>query len=193
MIPRIFMGNALRAGGGWSSDWLIADCEDIENPTKTSTKKSNTKEICRFQVQTDLSLSSTFLGIHRGDRAGMGNCEQDLKKLHRSPLDVPNEDTFSVPLRYVDVRRQTRTSIDNASEHTLNDYWNAESEKLSEEWIATRRFQTFRMQLQKEYRWVNGRHTSPKFCTTSYDVVRRKANTNKEKRSGSIFDVHPKI
>ena len=31
MLPAIFMGCVLRAGGGWPSDLLIADCEDLEN------------------------------------------------------------------------------------------------------------------------------------------------------------------
>ena len=36
-----------------------------------------------------------------------------------------------------DVMRQTRTSIDNASEHSLTDYWNEDSEIiLSEAWIG---------------------------------------------------------
>ena len=44
-------------------------------------------------------------------------------------------------IKYVDVKRQTRTGIDNASEHTLSDHWTAESEVLlSEEWIGTHVF-----------------------------------------------------
>ena len=39
-------------------------------------------------------------------------------------------------MKYVDVMRQTRTSIDNASENTLNDHWNDEV-FLSEKWIGT--------------------------------------------------------
>ena len=38
-------------------------------------------------------------------------------------------------MKYDDVMRQTRTSIDNASEHTLNDQWNDERKVLlSEKW-----------------------------------------------------------
>ena len=39
--------------------------------------------------------------------------------------------------RYVDIMRQTRMSIDNASEHTLNDFWIDEKEVLIlEEWMG---------------------------------------------------------
>ena len=43
-------------------------------------------------------------------------------------LYVRKEETFLVPAHYVDLMRQTRTSIANGSEHTLNDYWNGEGE-----------------------------------------------------------------
>ena len=31
MLPRLLMGYVIRAGGGWSGELLIADCEDLEN------------------------------------------------------------------------------------------------------------------------------------------------------------------
>ena len=31
MLPGIFMQHVLRAGGGWSGDLPIADCEDFES------------------------------------------------------------------------------------------------------------------------------------------------------------------
>ena len=43
-------------------------------------------------------------------------------------LYVMKDETFLIPMKYVDVVRQTRTSMNNASEHTLNDYWNEESD-----------------------------------------------------------------
>ena len=82
--------------------------------------------------------------------------------VHRRKLYIPGEAFFSVTLEYVDVTRQTRTSIDNTSEHTLNDYWNVESERevlLSEEWIRTARLQKLRVKLPEEFLWVEGRPT----------------------------------
>ena len=63
-------------------------------------------------------------------------------------------------MNHVDVIRQTETSIDDTSEHTLQDFSNDEKEVLlSEEWIGTTRFQILKMQLPEEYTCVNGRPT----------------------------------
>ena len=78
-------------------------------------------------------------------------------EVHRSRLYVPNEEAFS---KNVDVMRRTRTSIENAFEHTHNDYWNAESEDtLSEEWIATTRFLILRTKFPEGYKWADGPRT----------------------------------
>ena len=45
---------------------------------------------------------------------------------HRTKLYVSGDTTFSMPLTYDDVMRQTRTFIENASEDTLNDCWDDE-------------------------------------------------------------------
>ena len=52
--------------------------------------------------------------------------------------------------------RHTRTSIDNVSEFTLNDYWNEETEvTVSEEWIGTTRFQMWKTKLSEGYKRVD--------------------------------------
>ena len=50
------------------------------------------------------------------------------REVHRSTFFVADKETFPVPSNYVNVVRQTRTSMDKASEHTHNDCWNEESE-----------------------------------------------------------------
>ena len=58
----------------------------------------------------------------------------------------PQEETLPAPIKHVDVMRQTRTSMDNASEHTLNDRWNEESDvALSEDSVRSTRFQILRI------------------------------------------------
>ena len=50
---------------------------------------------------------------------------------------------------------ERRTDIDNASEDTLNDYWNDEREVfLSMEWIGTTRFGILRIKLPEGCLWV---------------------------------------
>ena len=59
-----------------------------------------------------------------------------------------------MPQINVDVMRQTRTSIDNVLEHTLNDSWNHERKVLlSEEWIGATRFRIQRKTQEEIAAW----------------------------------------
>ena len=49
----------------------------------------------------------------------------------RVKLYVPREESFSVPLKYIDVTRTTQTSLDVLLEKNIEDYWNVEGEKRS--------------------------------------------------------------
>ena len=49
--------------------------------------------------------------------------------MHLTQLYIPDETTFSIPFKFVDVVRQTRKSTDNAFERTLKDYWNDDGKK----------------------------------------------------------------
>ena len=73
-------------------------------------------------------------------------------EVHRTILYVQDETTVSIPLRY-DVMSLTRTRMDNASEHTLNDNWNDEREVLlAEKSNDTMHFQMFRSKLPGGYK-----------------------------------------
>ena len=58
----------------------------------------------------------------------------------RAKLFVPKDD-FTIPLNFVDVQRQTKTSLDVLQEATIDDYWNNDCDKsLSEPCIGVTRF-----------------------------------------------------
>ena len=79
------------------------------------------------------------------------------RETHRSILNVSNEDTFPIPLKYIDVMRQTKTNIDSVSQHTRNDQWTeAEDVTLSEDWPGTTRLQILRPRLFEGCKWVSG-------------------------------------
>ena len=72
----------------------------------------------------------------------------------------PDNETFPIPLKNVNVMRQTQTKKKNVSEHTINDTcFEAKGVTLAEEWTATARFQILRTRLLEGYRCVNGRPT----------------------------------
>ena len=81
-------------------------------------------------------------------------------------------------MKCVDVLCQTRTSVDNAFEHTLNDYCDAE------EWIGPGCFQIKRMKLAQQYNLLNGRSTKVRETTrTWHDLARGMAQSVEEKHT----------
>ena len=43
---------------------------------------------------------------------------------NRVQLYVPKEETFPIPLKYIDVTRATSTTLDVMQEMRIDDYWN---------------------------------------------------------------------
>ena len=59
----------------------------------------------------------------------------------RVKLYVPREETFPIPLTYIDVTRTTDTTLDVMSKKRIEDYWNVGGDKeLSDEWTGFTRF-----------------------------------------------------
>ena len=50
---------------------------------------------------------------------------------------MPTEESFPVPLEYIDVTRTTNTTLDVMSEKLIGDYWNVDGEReLSDGWTG---------------------------------------------------------
>ena len=55
----------------------------------------------------------------------------------RVKLYSPTEESFPIPLKYVDVSRTTRTNLDVVLERRIDDYWNIDgSRDLSDSWTG---------------------------------------------------------
>ena len=114
-------------------------------------------------------------------------------------LNIPHVTIFSIPMKYVDVMRQTRTSIDFAAEHTLHDYWNDEGKVwVSQDWYGTNRFHILRIKLPVGYTRLNGRSTKATRPDTIWPeewsrlFKKTKTGTKKEAtRNRLIVDVSP--
>ena len=56
-------------------------------------------------------------------------------------LYVPREESFLIPLKYIDVTINTDTSLDVLLEKNIEDYWNVDGEReLSDAWTGFKRF-----------------------------------------------------
>ena len=59
----------------------------------------------------------------------------------RVKLYSPREESFPVPLKYIDVSRTTHTNLDVKQERRIDDYWNIDgSRDLSDPWTGFTQF-----------------------------------------------------
>ena len=77
----------------------------------------------------------------------------------RVKLYMPKEKTFPVPLKYIDVTRNTHTSRDAMMDKNIDDYLNVNGERaLSDAWTCFTRFTSLNARPLDGYSW-SGRET----------------------------------
>ena len=78
----------------------------------------------------------------------------------RVKLYVPREESFLFPMKYIDVTRNTHTSLDILLEKQIEDYWNVDGEKeLSNTWTEFTRFVVQKERPPEGYTWSGERLT----------------------------------
>ena len=86
-----------------------------------------------------------------------------LIRHHRTPrttLYVPTEDECPVPLKWIDVTRFTQTSLDGASNNTIDDLWiTNDATDLTEYWTGRTRFHLLKPAPPKGWNWQEVRLT----------------------------------
>ena len=188
VLPGLFLGYALCAGGIWKGDMLVADLEELEtmDASEIYSKRLNAKEVIFPQENAkfifpvadgriklyggDQELRTSTLIRHqpiRGDSHVdfLGESEGSLPPPHdlfpdageaindfwsmsgnfihrhhvepRVKLYSPREESFPIPLKYIDVSRITQTNFDVTQERRIDDYWNIDgSRDLFDSWTG---------------------------------------------------------
>ena len=78
----------------------------------------------------------------------------------RVKLYSPREESFPVPLKYIDVSRTTHTNLDVKQEKRIDDYWNIDgSRDLSDPWTGFTQFTLLEEKLPEGYMWSGERLT----------------------------------
>ena len=73
-------------------------------------------------------------------------------------LYSPREESFPIPLKYIDVSRTTRTNLDVKQERRIDDYWNIDgSRDLSDSWTGFTQFTPIRRETSRRIHVVRGR------------------------------------
>ena len=69
----------------------------------------------------------------------------------RIKLYSPREESFPIPLKYIDVSRTTRTNLDVKQEKRIDDYWNIDGfRNLSDPWTGFTQFTVLERKLPTE-------------------------------------------
>ena len=78
----------------------------------------------------------------------------------RVELYSPKEESFPIPLKYIDVTRSTHTNLDVKQEKRIDDYWNIDgSRDLSDPWTGFTQFTLLDEKAPDGYTWSGGRLT----------------------------------
>ena len=211
VLPGLFLGYALYAGGIWKGDILVADVEELEtmDAFEIYSKRLNAQEVIFPQENgkftfpiadgrikllggdQDLRTSTSIRDRPiRGESHVdfLGESERSLPPPHDSFPDAgeaindfwsmsgnfifrhhveprvklysPREESFPVPLKYIDVSRTTHTNLDVKQERRIDDYWNIDgSRDLSDYWTGFTQFTLFEEKPPDGYLWSEGRLT----------------------------------
>ena len=78
----------------------------------------------------------------------------------RVKLYSPREESFPIPLKYIDVTRTTLSNLDVKQEKRIDDYWNIDgSRDLSDPWTGFTQFTLLDEKPPDGYTWSGGRLT----------------------------------
>ena len=89
----------------------------------------------------------------------------------RVKLYVPREESFPIPMKYIDVTRTTHTSLDGLLEKNIDDYWNVDGERLlSDAWTGFTGFIFFNERPPDGNTWSGVRLTRKETTSRPYSV-----------------------
>ena len=211
VLPGLFLGYALYAGGLWKGDILVvADIEELEtmDTSEIYSERLDAKEVytknekfifpvadgrIKFvggdqELRTSTSIRDhpirgesrrDFLGESEGSLPpppqdslpDAGEAINDIWSMsgnfiyrhHVEPrvkLYSPREESFLVPLKYIDVSRTARTILDVMLERRIDDYWNIDgSRDLSDSWTGFTQSTLLEEKPPDGYMWSRDRLT----------------------------------
>ena len=211
VLPGLFLGYALYAGGIWKVDVRVADLEELEtmDASEIYSKRLNAKEVIfpkengkfifpvadggiklsggdqELRTHTLIREHPTrgeshidFLGESEGSLpppqdsfldAGeaindfwsmLGNFIYRHHVEPRVKLYLPIEESFTIPLKYIDVSRTTHTNLDVKQEKRIDDSWNIDgSRDLSDPWKGFTQFTLLSEKTPDGFSWSGERFT----------------------------------
>ena len=101
----------------------------------------------------------------------------------RGQLYVPKEETFPVPLKYIDVMRSTHTDLGVAQEKRIDYYWNVDEDRsLSDSWTGFTKFTLLKEPPPEAQNIRSVLHWFTLQCSVKITVLQAAGKKKKDKR-----------
>ena len=140
-----------------SSTSMTPSRQEIDHPTSSSSS-STSPTMTLLRQEIDHSRSSSSLST-----TPMTSSTETDDSDHVEPrvkLYSPREESFPIPLKYIDVSRTTHTNLDVVQESRIDDYWNIDgSRDLSDSWTGFTQFTLLEEKAPDGYMWSGWRLT----------------------------------
>ena len=93
----------------------------------------------------------------------------------RVKLYSPREESFPIPLKYIDVSRTTHTNLDGLQERRIDDYWCIDgSRDLSDSWTGFTQFTLLKEKFPDGFMWSRRRLTKRQVKSRPLDKIGKK-------------------
>ena len=156
-----FRDSALRQEQPARSEDLSGELEGFQ-PTES---RNNTKGRKDFW-----SIQGDFINRHHNEL--------------RVQLNVPKEETFTIPLKYIDVTRSTHTNLDVLQENRIDNNWNVDATRCSSEsWTGFTKLTLLKEKPPQGYMWSRERLTTIQAPTRPENVLPESMDQDWKSRS----------
>ena len=109
------------------------------------------------------NFKTTRRAMMRKPKVTSGRSQEFIYRHHVEPrvkLYMPKEESFPIPMKYIDVTRTTFSSLDVMLEKQIEDYWNVDGEReLSDAWTGFTRFVPLKERPLDGHTWSRERLT----------------------------------
>ena len=119
-------------------------CKIMKNCGSGASDKKKTKLACILEADESTSAKNAFnVGATASSTAPADISWKKVQPTETPPVKLysPREESFTIPLKYIDVSRTAHTNLDVKQERRIDDYWNIDgSRDLSDPWTGFTQF-----------------------------------------------------
>ena len=131
--------------------WRRSGTENIHLDTGSPNSRRKSKEFSWRIRRVSFHHLKTHFWMPMKRQMTSGPCQETSYTAIMLNPDSPREESFHIPLKYVDVSRTSQTNLDVMLERRIDDYWNIDASRdLSDPWAGFTQFILWKKSLQTD-------------------------------------------